>query len=112
MTRLRATLLALATLAAIGCEVRPDPRVQAAQDFKSTVFDLIGQDEAQTRRLNALRLGMSDQEVLDAAGSPARRETHTTDVGPSRETWVYNGQLSTLGTLTFEDGRLVQIQTN
>ncbi len=110
--RLRATLLALTTLAAIGCQASPDPRVQAAQDFKSTVFDLIGQDEAQSRRLNALRLGMSDQEVLAAAGSPARRETQTTDGGQSRETWVYNGQLSILGTLTFEDGRLVQIQTN
>jgi hypothetical protein len=102
----------LATLATIGCQPRPDPRVQAAQDFKSTVFDLVGQDEAQSRRLNALRLGMSDQEVLDAAGSPARRETHTTDGGQSRETWVYDGQLSILGTLTFEDGWLVQIQTN
>jgi hypothetical protein len=110
--RLRATLLALATLATIGCQPRPDPRVQAAQEFKSTVADLIDQDESQTRRLNALRLGMSDQEVLDAAGSPARREAHTTDGGQSRETWVYNGQLSILGTLTFEDGRLVQIQTN
>ena len=112
MTRLRATLLALVTLAAVGCEPRPDPRVQAAQDFKSTVFDLIGQDEAQTRRLNALRLGMSDQEVLQATGTPERRETGTADSGQSRETWVYNGQLSILGTLTFENGRLVQIQTN
>jgi uncharacterized protein DUF2845 len=112
MTLRRAVLLALATLVGIGCELRPDPRVQAAQDFKATVFDLIGQDEAQTRRLNALRLGMSDQEVLDSAGSPARRETHTTGGGQSHETWVYNGQLSILGTLTFEDGRLVQIQTN
>jgi hypothetical protein len=110
--RFRMALLALATLAAIGCQPRPDPRVQAAQDFKSTVFDLIGQDEEQARRLNALRLGMSDQEVLDAAGSPARRETHTADGGQSRETWVYDGQLSILGTLMFEDGRLVQIQTN
>ena len=112
MPTLRATLLAVAACAAIGCAARPDPRVQAAQDFKSTVFDLIDQDDAQTRRLNALRLGMSDQEVIDQAGSPARRETHTTDGGKSRETWIYSGQLSTLGTLTFEDGRLVQIQTN
>jgi hypothetical protein len=112
ITRLRATLLAIVTLAAIGCQPRPDPRVQAAQDFKSTVFDLIGQDEAQTRRLNGLRLGMSDREALEAAGSPERRETRTTDSGQRRETWVYNGQLSILGTLTFEDGRLVQVQTN
>ncbi|HSD11722.1 MAG TPA: DUF2845 domain-containing protein [Candidatus Binatia bacterium] len=112
MTRLRAPILAFVTLVAIGCAPRPDPRVQAAQDFKSTVFDLIGQDEAQSRRLNALRLGMSDQEVLQAAGAPERRETGTTDTGQSRETWVYNGQLSILGTLTFENGRLVQIQTN
>jgi Protein of unknown function (DUF2845) len=110
--KLRPTLLALASLAAIGCQPLHDPRVQAAQDFKSTVFDLIGQDEAQTRRLNALRLGMSDHEVLDAAGSPTRREAHTTDGGQSLETWAYDGQLSSLGTLTFENGRLVEIQTN
>lgn len=112
MIRLRATLLATLTLAAIGCQPRPDPRVQAAQDFKSTVFDLVGQDESQSRRLNALRLGMSDQEVLQAAGPPQRRDTGTTDGGQRRETWTYDGRLSILGTLTFENGRLVQIQTN
>jgi len=96
----------------VGCEPPPDPRLQAAQDFKSTVFDLVGRDESQTRRLNGLQLGMSDREVLDAAGSPTRRESRVTESGRNLETWVYNGELSTLGTLTFENGRLVQVQTN
>ena len=85
--------------------------MQAAENFRSTVFDLIAQDESQTKRLNALRLGMSDQEVLAAAGVPATRESRMTASGGGAETWIYSGRLSTLGTLTFENGRLVQIQT-
>ncbi|MET0152454.1 MAG: hypothetical protein ABW298_07585 [Candidatus Binatia bacterium] len=103
--------IASVALLAAGCAPRPDPRVQAAEDFRSTVFDLIAQDESQTKRLNALRLGMSDQEVLEAAGAPATRESRMTASGGGAETWIYSGQLSTLGTLTFENGRLVQIQT-
>jgi len=95
----------------VGACARPDPRVQAAETFRSTVFDLIAQDESQTKRLNSLRLGMSDQAVLDAAGAPSIREAHTSGSGSSGETWIYSGQLSTLGTLTFEGGKLVQIQT-
>jgi hypothetical protein len=98
------------SLATGGC-ARPDPRVQAAETFRSTVFDLIAQDESQTKRLNSLKLGMSNQAVLDAAGAPSVRESRVTDSGGSGETWIYSGQLSTLGTLTFENGKLVQIQT-
>ena len=54
---------------------------------------------------------MSDREVLEAAGAPATRESRMTARGGGAETWIYAGQLSTLGTLTFENGRLVQIQT-
>jgi hypothetical protein len=95
-----------------GCQPRADPRVRAAQDFESTVYDLIGRDEAQTKKLNSLRLGMSDSEVISAAGSPSRRESRETDEGLKRETWIYSGELSTIGTLTFENGKLVQMQTN
>ena len=112
MARGAAGLLALIALVGFGCAPRVDPRVQAAQDFRSTVFDLIGQDDAQTRKLNGLRLGMSDQEVLSAAGAPSKRESSSGDGGESLETWVYAGQLSTVGTLTFRDDKLVQIQTN
>jgi hypothetical protein len=111
MARGAAGLLALIALVGFGCAPRVDPRVQAAQDFRSTVFDLIGQDDAQTRKLNGLRLGMSDEEVLNAAGAPSKRES-SSDGSESLETWVYAGQLSTVGTLTFRDGKLVQIQTN
>lgn len=103
----------LAGAAAVsGCYVSADPRVQAAEDFRSTVFDLIGKDEAQTKRLNALRLGMTDQEVLAAAGAPTRRDSRTTDSGRSIETWTYNGELVMVGTLSFENGRLTQISTS
>jgi len=112
MFALRTAIVVIALFSIASCAPRIDPRVRAAEDFRSTVFDLIGQDEAQTKRLNALRLGMSGDDVIGAAGSPAKRESRTTDDGASRETWVYNGQLSTIGTLTFEDGKLVQIQTN
>ena len=95
-----------------GCQPEPDPRLPAAQDFKSTVYGLIGQDESQTKKINSLRLGMSDTEVITAAGAPSRRESRVTDSGETRETWTYSGQLSTLATLTFESGRLVQVQTN
>jgi hypothetical protein len=105
-------ILALTALVGSSCAPRVDPRVQAAQDFRATVFDLIGQDDAQKRKLNGLRLGMSDQEVLSAAGAPSQRESRGGDGGESVETWVYSGQLSTLGTLIFRDGRLVQVQTN
>jgi len=54
---------------------------------------------------------MSDQAVLEATGAPSIRESRVTDGGGSGETWIYSGQLSTLGTLTFENGKLVQIQT-
>jgi hypothetical protein len=100
----------VAPLVTGGC-AQPDPRVQAAETFRSTVFDLIAQDESQTKRLNSLKLGMTDQAVLDAAGAPSARESRVTDGGGSGETWTYSGQLSTLGTLTFENGKLVQIQT-
>jgi hypothetical protein len=105
------TAAAVVTSLVMGGCARPDPRVQAAETFRSTVFDLIAQDENQTKRLNALKLGMSDQAVLDAAGAPSVRESRVTDTGGSGETWIYSGQLSTLGTLTFENGKLVQIQT-
>ncbi|MGH7819249.1 MAG: hypothetical protein ACREQ9_05705 [Candidatus Binatia bacterium] len=96
----------------VACQPQVDPRVRAAQQFESTVYDLVGRDEAQTKKLNSLRLGMSDSEVLAAVGSPSRRESRTTDEGTARETWVYAGELTTVGTLTFENGRLVQMQTN
>ena len=112
MKRRRAIFAGVALLGLHACAATSDPRVQAAEDFRSTVFGLVGQDEDQTKRLNGLRLGMSTDDVLSATGAPARRESRVTDSGRSIETWVYNGQLSTLGTLTFENGSLAQVQTN
>jgi hypothetical protein len=113
MKLLGGLLAATALLFALGgCQPRMDPRVRAAKSFESTVYELIGRDEEQTKKLNLLRLGMSDSEVISAVGAPARRESRAMDEGQKRETWIYSGELSTLGTLTFEDGQLVQMQTN
>ena len=109
-----ARVLSLLSLvaAAAACAPRPDPRVQAARDFQSTAFDLIEKDEKQMARLNSLRLGMSDADVLTKAGSPTRRESRKTSDGHAVEVWTYNGQLKSLGTLTFEDQRLVELKVN
>jgi hypothetical protein len=116
MTKVRAAMAALyavAVLVGFGCAPRVDPRVQAAEDFRSTVFDLIARDDAQSQKLNALRLGMSDQEVLNVAGAPSKRESRPGgEENSTVETWVYSGELSTLGTLTFRNGKLIQIQTD
>ena len=51
------TIAAMMVLAAVAaCAPRPDPRVEAAQDFQRTTWELIERDNAQTRKLNALRL--------------------------------------------------------
>lgn len=107
-----AAITLLAT-AGSGC-YRPPPGspVEAAENFRSTVFGLIGSDEAQTDRLNSLRIGMSDQEVLAAAGSPKKRDTRTDYDGATVETWIYDGQFWELGRLTFVDGRLTAIDTS
>jgi hypothetical protein len=101
----------LFALGAAGCFARPDPRVEAARDFQRTAMDLIERDEAATRKLNSLRLGMSDDEVLRIAGPPSRRES-LGDSEDRREVWTYSGELKSLGTLTFEAQRLVQIKVN
>jgi hypothetical protein len=103
--------ISLLATAGIGCYRKP-PAVQAAENFRSTVMDLIGSDEEQTGKLNSLRVGMSDSEVLAAAGSPRKREAHTEYDGATSETWVYDGQFWELGRLTFVNGRLTSIDTN
>jgi hypothetical protein len=102
---------AIVLIAASGC-YRTSPTVDAAENFRSTVFDLIGSDEAQTGRLNGLRVGMSDSDVLAAAGPPGKRDTHTEYDGSTSETWIYDGQFWELGRLTFVNGRLTAINTS
>jgi hypothetical protein len=106
-------MLAIAAIAGIGCyHPPPGSPLEAAVNFRSTVFDLIGKDEAATARLNALRVGMSEQEVIAQAGSPSKRETRAGDDRRASETWTYEGELSTLAVLTFEDGKLAAVQTD
>ena len=111
---MRSSVVMLAVIAAagIGC-YRPPPGspLEAAENFKSTVFELVGADDAQTAKLNGLHIGMSDREVIDEAGKPTDRESKTTDDGRSQEIWIYDGKLAILGTLTFENGKLTAMQT-
>jgi hypothetical protein len=103
--------MSLLASAGTGC-YRTSPTVDAAENFRSTVFDLIGSDEAQTGKLNSLHVGMSDAEVLAAAGPPRKREARTEYDGATSETWIYDGQFWELGRLTFVNGRLTAIDTN
>jgi hypothetical protein len=97
-------------LTAAGCYQRRDPVVQAAQDLRDMAYDFAAQQEAQRQRLNTLRLGMSDGEVLDAAGPPATRESRATGTEETREVWTYRGGLQPLAILTFVNQRLVEIR--
>jgi hypothetical protein len=97
-------------LAATGCYQRQDPMVQAAQDLQRMAYDLAEQEEDKQRRLNSLRLGMSDSEVLDIAGPPSARESRMINAEESREVWTYRGTLRPLATLTFINARLMEIR--
>ncbi len=110
--RLRVVVLAISAVVSVGC-YRPPPGspLEAAENFRATVFELVGADDAQTERLNRLRLGMSADEVTEVAGTPTTRETKTTTDGRASEIWIYDGKLSVLATLTFENERLAAIQT-
>ena len=110
--RLSAVALALFAAAGLGC-YRPPPGspLEAAENFKSTVFELVGADDAQTARLNRLSIGMSSKDVIAEAGAPTDRETKTTDDGGAQEVWTYDGKLAILGTLTFENDKLTAMQT-
>jgi hypothetical protein len=94
----------------LGACARKDPRLAAAEDFRNTAFGLIEQDEKRSAALAALRLGMTDEQVIAKAGPPTARESRRAADGVMVETWVYRGELKTLGTLTIEDQKLVQIQ--
>jgi hypothetical protein len=93
-----------------GCVYRSDPRLQAADEFRTSAFALIEKDEAAEKKLAALRLGMTDEEVIREAGAPSSRDTASGDEG-EREVWTYSGELKSLGTLTFENRKLVKIDT-
>ena len=97
-------------LAAAGCYQRQDPVVRAAQDLQQMASDFANQEETQSRRLNSLRLGISDSEVLNTAGPPSARQSLATNGEESREVWTYRGALRPLATLTFVNQRLTEIR--
>jgi hypothetical protein len=96
--------------AVTGCYQRQDPVVRAAQDLQQMAYDFASQEEEQTRRLNSLRLGMSDQEVLSAVGPPSARQSIAENAEESREAWTYRGAMRPLATLTFVNQRLTEIR--
>jgi len=73
-------------------------------------YDFADQEETQSRRLNSLRLGMSDREVLSAVGPPSARQSLATSAEESREVWTYRGAMRPLATLTFVNQRLAEIK--
>jgi len=95
--------------AAAGC-YRQDPVVRAAQDLQHMAYDLAGRQEEQMDRLNSLRLGMTDQQVLDVVGPPSARESIATSAEESHEVWTYRGAVGPLATLTFMNQRLVEVR--
>lgn len=108
---MRTLALLLLSAAFFAACMRSDPRLAAAEDFRNTAFELIEQDEEQAERLAGLRTGMTEAEILAAAGPPSTRTSSTSsDRETTSETWTYVGQLKTLGTLTLENQRLAQIQ--
>jgi len=103
-------VLVVLSLVVTGCYQRQDPVVRAAQDLQEMAYDFAAQEEAQAHRLNSLRLGMSDSEVLTAVGPPSARQSLTTSVEESREVWTYRGTMRPLATLTFVNGRLTEMR--
>jgi hypothetical protein len=94
---------------AAGCYQRQDPVVQAAQDLERMAYEIAAQGEERRQQLTALRLGMSDSEVLEAVGPPSVRRSVATGAEESREVWNYKRGLGPAATLTFVNQRLVEI---
>ncbi|MEW6299132.1 MAG: hypothetical protein AB1671_15565 [Thermodesulfobacteriota bacterium] len=106
--RVVATWAIICAIAA-GCYQRQDPVVRAAQDLRRMAYDFAEEEEDRQQRLRALRLGMSDSEVLDIAGPPSSRESRMVNTEESREVWIYRGALRPLATLIFVNNRLTEI---
>jgi hypothetical protein len=98
-------------LVATGCYQRQDPVVRAAQDLERMAYDFAAQEDERMYQINALRLGMSDSEVLNAIGPPSTRQSSETSAEESREVWTYRGAVRPLATLTFVNQRLREIKT-
>jgi len=69
------------------------------------------QEEDKIQQFNSLRLGMSEDEVMNRLGAPASRQAVSTDNDESHELWTYRGALRPLGTLTFVNKRLVEMKS-
>lgn len=93
-----------------GCYQRQDPLVRAAQDLQQAAEDFASREDEQIQGFNSLRLGMSEDDVLERLGPPRSRQTLSTGDEESRELWTYQGALRPLGTLTFVNKRLVEMK--
>lgn len=109
MPRMLVVLLALTLFAACA---RRDPVLDAAEDFRDAAYEAVERDENRSARLHALSLGMTDREILEAAGPPSSRSAGPARDGHTREVWIYRGSLGRhLGTLVLEDRKLVRIDS-
>ncbi len=107
---LRLVASSLIILGSGGCAQRRDPLVEAVQNLNRMTADIVNRDEDTRRNVNALRLGMTDSEVLSMAGPPSARTSRTTGDGVSHEVWTYRGTVRPLATLTFVNQRLTALQ--
>lgn len=92
------------------CYQRQDPLVRAAQDLQRMADQFATQEDDKIQQFNSLRLGMSEDDVRKRLGTPASQQAVPTEKDESRELWTYRGAMRPLGTLTFVNKRLVEIQ--
>ena len=93
------------------CYQRQDPLVRAAQDLQDVAEQFATQEEEKIQQFNSLRLGMSEEDVIRRLGPPKSRQALSTGDDGSRELWMYQGALRPLGTLMFENKRLVEMKS-
>lgn len=104
------TGMVICCMIAVGCAPRRDPVVRAAQDLQRMAYDFAAEEEARQQGLRALRLGMSESEVLALAGPPSAREGRMISAEESHDVWIYRTAFRTVATLTFVNHRLTQIE--
>ena len=71
--------------------------------------DFASYEENRIQRFRSLQLGMSANEVQQKLGPPASQQLLESNENERREIWTYQGAVRPLGTLTFKNGRLVEI---
>ncbi len=71
-------ILLLIFVLCTSCYQRQDPLVRAVQDLQQMANQFATQEEEKIQQFNALRLGMSEDEVMKRLGAPSSRRTLST----------------------------------